>query len=271
MKAKIAGKISRQIGFDFERKIYQKLKSSPSLINHLVNGSNKELLYVDDISNTKLDELKLKYESFKKPENFKFELPMDNKRACDIIILYTKDNKLNNIGIDVKKTNSNMTQICRKSYLLLKDYLSELELLNLERYLKYENKKRTWLKLDNTKMKNEIFNIINKLKYKWIQERFDNNVLYHNHHILKYDNKIWKIIDLEKLFEKITLDNMKLNSTNFVIKENDYSLLGIKPHGSSKWNDFQITIYKDAFECSTISKHYVYKSSTLEETSLETS
>lgn len=261
MNTKKAGYVSRLKGFQFEKKVYDYLKKTSSFLNKIINGEIKDVLYVDDIDSNLLQILEKKYESFEKPENFKFELPIDNKRACDIIILYTKDNKLFNLGFDIKKSKNNMTQICRKSYLLLKDYLSENELLNLERYLKYEEKKRTWLKLDNTKMKNDIFNIINKLKYKWIRERFDNNVLYHNHHILKYDNKIWKIIDLEELLKNITLENMKLNNTNFVFKLNDISLLGIKPHGSSKWNDFQITIYKEAFECPEIVTYYYHKSS----------
>lgn len=255
--SQIAGSLSRKNGLNFENTIYHILKTNPLIVNNIINkytNINTNLIQkisiipVNQITPINIDYLKDFYKDLNNPFNIKFEIPKDNKRAADIVILYQYQNDFFNIGIDTKKSKSNMTQLVRKSYQLLQEYITEEEYYYLFKYLKYENKKRIW-KDDN---KNDIYmihicNILKKIKNIWIQERFDDNTLYHNHMLLSSNDKTLDFIILDKLLNYIDNEYCVLKKTNFVFQHKNINLIGIKPHGSKKWTDLQLTIYKKAF------------------------
>jgi hypothetical protein len=265
--AKIAGGLSRSNGFNFELRTFQLLKSNETLTRNIIFKYKKynDMNFVSDISVLLVNQLnpfdisnlKTLYNNTNIPNNFKFELPIDDKRAADIIILYKYHNDLNHIGVDTKKSKNNMTQLVRKSYTLLEEYLNETEFNYLYSYLQYENKSRTWVKKNqNDIFKNNICSILDKIKTKWVKERFDTNVLYHNNLLMSPNNNTLNFIDVEKLLSYINKDNCYIKRTNFVfgIKNEDslHNLVSIKPHGSRKWNDLQLTIYKKAFDFDNI-------------------
>lgn len=259
--SQVAGNISRTVGLNFEKTIFNLLNTNYNLTKNIIYNfkdirfnsiHNISVLLVNQINNFQLEFLKNKYKNVNL-NDIRFELPTDDKRAADIIILYQNRNNLYSIGIDTKKSKSNMTQLGRKSYFLLKDYLTEEEYQYLIKYLKYdENKKRLWLNQNNNEQfKLQISNIICKLKYIWIHQRFDNNPLFYNHLILTKTNDILNFLDVEKLLSYLDYDFCHKKRTNFIFQteynNKNIPLVCIKPHGSSKWSDVQLTIYKKAF------------------------
>lgn len=255
--AKKAGSLSRKTGLKFEINITDILKNNTNIVkNILYNYTNKNIncvknisvIHVSQVTNNSMRQLEYYYKDLIKPNNFKFQIPIDDKRAADIIILYQYQNHLYNIGIDTKKSKSYMTQLVRKSYQLLKNYITEEEYYHLFKYLKYENKKRTWINDNkNDIYKKHICNILEKIKHIWIKERFDDNSLYHNHLLLSSTNNSLDFINLHKLLNYIDFQFCSLKKTNFVFEDNNINLIGIKPHGTKKWTDLQLTIYKKAF------------------------
>lgn len=259
---KIAGALSRTNGLNFELLIFQLLKSNETLTRNIIFKykkyndmnyvSNIYILLVNKINSFDISTMKAMYQKSNKPDNLKIDLPIDNKRAADIVILYTYHNVLNHIGIDTKKSSNNMTQLARKSYTLFEDYITESEFNYLHSYLQYENKSRIWKnKNQNDIYKNHICNFLSKIKTKWIKERFDSNKLYYNNLLLSPNNNILNFIDVKKLLNYMSIEYCSLKKTNFIfsVEKNNinYNLLSIKPHGSKKWNDVQVTIYKNAF------------------------
>lgn len=258
--SQIAGSISRIVGLHFEKTIFNLLNNNINITKNIINNfrdirfnsiHNISILLVNQINNNDLNILKNKYSSVNL-NNIRFELPTDDKRAADIIILYQNRNKLYSIGIDTKKSKSSMTQLGKKSYILLKDYLTDEESEYLYKYLQYdENKKRIWINENIDEYKLQISNIICKLKYMWIHQRFDNNPLFYNHLIMIQNNNKLSFLDVEKLLFYLDYEFCFKRRTNFIFQteynNKNIPLVCIKPHGSTKWNDVQLTIYKKAF------------------------
>lgn len=253
---KRSGSITRINGLKFENEIYNLLKNNQDLIKNIIINYNNinnlsqniQIHSITNISVLLVNQLKIQQilSLKKKYKQFYFDLPINNKRAADIVIVYIYNNNLYHIGIDTKKSKSNMTQLVRKSYKLFQQYITHEEFLVLQSYLQYKNSSRIW-KTQHYNFKLHLCNILQKIKHKWILERFDDNQLYYNHLILSKTNNILQFISVHKLLQYLHIDFCTLKRTNFVFAPLQHNLLTIKPHGSKKWMDLQLAIYKKAF------------------------
>lgn len=259
---KLSGNLSRLNGLNFETKVFNLLVNNTDLTKKIIyqynncfnNISNISVILVQKLNNHDIIEINKFYSHFRKPTNLSLELPINKKRACDIIILYVENNNLHTIGIDTKKSQGKMTQLVRKSYNLLKEYLTCEEYNILFSYLQYQEKNRIWNNLNQDLIyKNYISSIVEKIKKIWIQERFDNNSLYHNHLIMTLLDNTFYFIDVNKLLKYMSYPYCYKKQSNFIFNNNNYDLVCIKPHGSSCWTDIQISLYKSAYQDHDIS------------------
>lgn len=172
--------------------------------------------------------------------------PHDKPLPSDIIILFKYMGKPYIINYDIKKSKSSSTQLCSKMLLLLleKFNIENEDVNNIKKYLKYDNKERTWINYEK-KEKDEIIKSVVKLfniiKKKWILDRWCPK-LYHNKYIMK--NNI--MINIEKMLNKEL--TFELSKTNIVFKLDGIKFISIKPYGSSNSKRIQLHIHKDIFE-----------------------
>lgn len=172
--------------------------------------------------------------------------PHDKPLPSDIMILFKYMGKPYIINYDIKKSKSSSTQLCSKmlSLLLEKFNIENEDVNNIKKYLKYDNKERTWINYEK-KEKDEIIKSVikffNIIKKKWILDRWCPK-LYHNKYIMK--NNI--MINIEKMLNKEL--TFELSKTNIVFKLDGIKFISIKPYGSSDSTRIQLHIHKDIFK-----------------------
>ena len=254
----IGGSLARTNGYNRENIEIQLLKKNINRTKLICkyylddNGiNNVRLCNICNIMPFKISDLTndTTYNLFKnecKKYNIECCKPPHDKPPSDIMILFKYMGKLYIINYDIKKSKSSSTQLCSKmlSLLLEKFNIENEDVNNIKKYLKYDNKERTWINYEK-KEKDEIIKSVvkffNTIKKKWILDRWCPK-LYHNKYIMK--NNI--MINIEKMLNKEL--TFELSKTNIVFKLDGIKFISIKPYGSSDSTRIQLHIYKDIFE-----------------------
>lgn len=253
-----AGRLARTNGYNRENieiKLLEKNINRTKLIckYYLQNNgiNNIRTCNISNIIPFKVSDLTNKntYNLFKnKCKKYNIEcckLPHD-KSPSDIIILFKYMGKPYIIKYDIKKSKSSSTQLCSKMLPLLfeKFDIEDKDINNIKKYLNYDNKERTWVKLEEKEKKEIIKSVViifNMIKKKWILDRWCPE-LYHNEYIMK--NNI--MINIKKMLNKEL--TFELGKTNIVFMLDGIKFISIKPYGSSNSNRIQLHIYKDIFK-----------------------
>ena len=255
---RIAGRLARNNGYNSEdREIKSLIKNilRAKLIckNYLRdNGiNNVRSCNIKNIMPFKISDLTIdtNYNLFKnecKKYNIEYCKPPHDKPPSDIIILFKYMGKPYIINYDIKKSKSSSTQLCSKMLpLLLEKFdIEDEDVNNIKKYLKYDNKERTWINYDKKekeKITKSVVKFFNIIKKKWILDRWCPK-LYHNKYIMK--NNI--MINIEKMINKEL--TFELGKTNIVFKLDGIKFISIKPYGSSDSTRIQLHIYRDIFE-----------------------
>lgn len=255
-----AGRLARNNGYNSEDREIKLLRRNISRVkfickNHLQNKgiNNIRTCNINDIIPFKLSDLtddinfnlfKNEYKKYNTENSCKS--PHDKQLPSDIMILFKYMGKSYIINYDIKNSKSTSTQLCSKmlSLLLEKFNIENEDVNNIKKYLKYDNKERTWINYEK-KEKDEIIKSVVKLfniiKKKWILDRWSPK-LYHNEYIMK--NNI--MINIKKMLNKEL--TFELSKTNIVFKLDGIKFIIIKPYGSSDSTRIQLHIHKDIFE-----------------------
>jgi hypothetical protein len=252
----IAGRVARLNGYNRENVEIRLLKTNICRTKnickyHLQNNgiNNIRTCNINNIIPFKVSDLikDTNYNHFKnecKKNNIECCKPPHDKPPSDIILLFTYMGKPYIIKYDIKKSKSTSTQLCSKQFdLLIENFdIDNKDINNMKKYLEYNNKTRTWIKLEEKKeIIKSVVTILNHIKKKWILDRWCPE-LYHNNYIMKDDVmiNIKNILNKELTFE--------LGKTNIVFKLDGIKFISIKPYGSSNSNRIQLHIYKDIFK-----------------------
>lgn len=254
----IGGSLARTNGYNRENIEIQLLKKNINRTKlickyHLYNYGidNVRLCNICNIMPFKVSDLtdNSNYNLFKnecKKYNIECCKPPHDKSPSDIILLFKYKDKSYIIKYDIKNSKSTSTQLCSKMFsLLLKNFdIEDTDKSNIQKYLKYDNKERTWINYEK-KEKDEIIKSVvkffNIIKKKWILDRWYPE-LFHNEYIMK--NNI--MINIKKMLNKEL--TFELGNTNIIFKLDDIKFIIIKPYGSSNSNRIQLNIYKDIFK-----------------------
>lgn len=259
----IAGRLGRNRGYSNEDKELKNLQKNINRTKYICknylrdNGiDNVRSCNISNIMPFKVSDLTddTNYNLFKnecKKHNIECCKPPHGKSPrekppSDFIILFKYMDKSYIIKYDIKIKSNKSTQLCSKMLpLLLKEFnIEDKDINNIKKYLKYDNKKRTWINYEK-KEKDEIIKSVVKLfniiKKKFILDRWYPE-LYHNEYIMK--NNI--MINIKNILNKEL--TFKLGKTNIICMLDGIKFISIKPYGSSNSNRIQLHIYKDIFE-----------------------